>query len=481
MLLDTHLFFTNFSCALLLGALSGCASMPDLGPQPTPRADLITYEEQESYNFICPQEWWKLYHDPQLSELIAEGLSQSPSMAEAAARIQKAHALALLTGASLAPSLTADGTVGKGRQSYNQGLSPALVPHGFINTGRAAVNFDYELDFFGKNSDSLAAAISELEAAKLRAMQTEIILSTSIAAAYAKLAQLYAELDVANESVSVRAQTVALFKERYKNGLENEGGLEQANSNQAMAEAEVAALEETLALTANSLAALIGAKPTRTLKIKRPNLAEITSFGAPTVIPADLIGRRPDIIAAQLSLEAAASRINVAKAGFYPNINLTGYLGHQSLGLDTFMKSSSLIGSFGPAIHLPIFDGGRIASQYRGARADYDTSLSCYETAIIQALHEVADAITSHKALELRRQKTTAAVQAAGRAYHIANTRYRGGLSTYLEVLHAEDNLISSRRAMADIRARAFTLDVALVKALGGGFKPTTKGGGTVS
>jgi outer membrane protein TolC len=174
-----------------------------------------------------------------------------------------------------------------------------------------------------------------------------------------------------------------------------------------------------------------------------------------------------------MTLEAAANHINVARAGFYPNINLTGYIGHQSLGMSTFLKSTSLTGSFGPAIHLPLFSAGLIEAQYHDSYAEYNASLANYEAAIVRALHEVADAITSHKALDLRIEKTTDALNAAERAYKISKNRYEGGLSTYLEVLRAEDNLIVSRRAMAQIQARAFTLDVALTKALGGGFKPT--------
>ena len=468
--------------SILILLLSGCAILPELGPKAQPRADLIAYRDGKK-DFVYPnQDWWRLYNDPQLSYLIEEGLAKSPSIAEAVARIQKANAQALLAGASLMPSVAANGSISKYRQSYNQGFPPALIPHGpaiiphgFKNTARTTVNFDYELDFWGKNSDNLSAAASAVEAAKLMSIQANILLSTSIAAAYANLAQYYAELDVSCETVSVRAQTLELFKERCKNGLENESTVEQAKSNLAAAQADLAAMEETIGLICNSLAALVGATPLRALKIERPNLANITPLGVPAVIPADLISRRPDVIAAALTLESSASRINVARAGFYPNINLTGYIGHQSLGLGTFLKSSSLIGSFGPAIHLPIFDGGRIESRYLESRADYDSSLAVYESAIIQALKEIADAVTSHKALDLRTQKTTEALHAAERAYSISRSRYNGGLSTYLEVLHAEDNLIASRRAMAQIRARAFTLDVALVKALGGGFEATQK------
>ncbi len=461
--------------ALLL-FLSGCMIPPDLGPKPDPRPDLISYKGNGESTFLYPkQDCWKQYNDPQLNQLIEEALSQSPTIAQAIARIQNANAHAVIAGASLLPSVTAEGKIGKYRQSYNNGAPPAFVPKGFQDTASATINFNYELDFWGKNSDTLEAASSDMEAAKLMLEQAKIILSTSIASMYANLAQYCAEFEVLKETVSVRAKTLELFEKRFKNGLENESSVEQAKSNYAAAQAEMAAMEETINLTRNALAALIGATPERALKIQNPKLENMVPVGIPEVIPADLISRRPDVIAAQLTLEADASRINVAKTGFYPNINMTAYVGHQSLGLKTFMKSGSLIGYFGPAIHLPLFQAGLVEGQYRGARADYDASLANYESTIIQALHEVADAITSHKSLNIRVLKTTAALRAAEKAYSLSKSRYNGGLSTYLEVLRAEDSLITTRRAMAQIQARAFTLDVALAKALGGGFKPILK------
>jgi NodT family efflux transporter outer membrane factor (OMF) lipoprotein len=451
--------------------LSGCMVTPDLGPKAELRKDLITYK-QGSNNVSYPNHnWWKDYQDTQLTTLIEEGLENSPSITEAMARVQNANAIAIKAGASYLPSASIDGSLTKFRQSYNMGVPKNFVPKGFRDLGMLNANFSYELDFWGKNTDTLNAAVSNVEAAKLMFEQAKIILSTAIAEAYANLAQYSEELEVAQETMSVRAQTLDLFEKRHKNGLENESTVQQARSNLAMAEAEHASLDERVHLTKNALVVLVGATPDRAVTITSPNLSSLVPQGVPTVIPADLISRRPDLIAAEYMVKAAASQINIAEAGYYPNINLTGYIGHQSLGLGTFLSSDSTIGSFGPAIHLPIFDKKRVESAYMASYADYHATLSTYESAILQALREVADAITSHKALATRTSKTKAALIAAEKAHKIAKSRYHGGLSTYLEVLRAEDGLITARRAMAQIKARAFILDVALIKALGGGFK----------
>jgi NodT family efflux transporter outer membrane factor (OMF) lipoprotein len=187
-------------------------------------------------------------------------------------------------------------------------------------------------------------------------------------------------------------------------------------------------------------------------------------------LSADLLGRRPDIAAARMRAQAAAKRIDQATAAFYPNVNLAAFIGVQSLGLDMLTKSGSSIGAVGPAISLPIFDGGRLRGQLRGADADYAEAVASYDGTVVQALQDVADAAVSQKALGGQLIKTGEAVDTAREAWRIQNNRYEGGLSSYLDVLSAEDTLLTNLRTQSDLRSRAFTLDVALVRALGGGY-----------
>jgi NodT family efflux transporter outer membrane factor (OMF) lipoprotein len=207
------------------------------------------------------------------------------------------------------------------------------------------------------------------------------------------------------------------------------------------------------------------------LLIERPDIHTLVVFGLPANLQANLIGRRPDIIAARLRAESAGSRIKEARVAFYPNINLTAYIGQQSLGLDLLTRDGSRIGAVGPAISLPIFEGGKLRAAYRGAIADYDSAVAAYNSTLIQALQDVSDAAVSLRALSGRLAESEKAFQASQHAYDISVRRYQGGVATYLEVLTAEDALISNRRTLADLRARAFSLDVALVRALGGGFE----------
>jgi NodT family efflux transporter outer membrane factor (OMF) lipoprotein len=235
----------------------------------------------------------------------------------------------------------------------------------------------------------------------------------------------------------------------------------------------VLSVQEQIALQRNAIAALLGAGPDRGLAIERPTVRLTRGFGLPAQLSADLLGRRPDIVAARLRAEAGAKRIDQAKAGFYPNVNLAAFVGVQSFGLNMLTKSGSTIGSVGPAVSLPIFDGGRLRGQLKGSEADYAEAVANYNDTVVKALQDVADAATSQRALGGQLAKSNEAVDAARESWRIQNNRYEGGLSTYLDVLSAEDTLLSSLHALTDLQSRSFTLDVALVRALGGGYTNT--------
>jgi NodT family efflux transporter outer membrane factor (OMF) lipoprotein len=207
-------------------------------------------------------------------------------------------------------------------------------------------------------------------------------------------------------------------------------------------------------------------------------LSALTTLALPPSAGIDLVGRRPDIIAAKARVEAAAQRIKVAHAAFYPDISLSGLVGLEALGFGNVLKSGSSYGNVGPAFSLPLFDTGKRAGDYRVARAEYDAAVANYDKVLIDALHDVADAVASRNALGTQASEIRASLADSQKAYEVARLRYRAGLSTYLDVLTAEQQLIVARRRDADLSARAFTLDVALVRALGGGFAATDKASG---
>jgi NodT family efflux transporter outer membrane factor (OMF) lipoprotein len=459
----------------LLGAaaLTACASLPGHEPRPAiePQTSFASRQAFTAPTGEWPAHgWWKTYGDAQLDTLIEEGLAGSPSIAVADARLARARSYQDSARGALAPQLSGSLGITEQKQSYNY-LSPAaMTPQGWNDYGRSSLDLSWELDFWGKNRAALAAATSDAVAASAAADQGRLALSTAIASSYAELAREYAALDTAIAARDLRSKTAELFGKRFTNGLETKGSLRQAESRRAGSEAEVLTLEEQIALQKNKLAALLGAGPDRGLTIARPKVSFTRTFTLPGTLSAELIGRRPDLVAARLRAEAAAKRIHVTQAQFYPNVNLSGFIGVQALGLDMLKEDGSGIGSIGPAITLPIFNGGKLRAQLRGAEAEYAEAVANYEKTLVQALQEVADAAVSQRALTPQIERIDAAVEAAREAWIVQNDRYEGGLANYLEVLSAEDYLLTNLRTQTDLQSRSMTLDVALTKALGGGY-----------
>jgi NodT family efflux transporter outer membrane factor (OMF) lipoprotein len=349
-------------------------------------------------------------------------------------------------------------------------MPAAAIPNGWNSSGSAGLSFSLDLDLWGKNRAALRAANADADAVHFELDETELALTTGIASTYADLASLYAQRDTLERQLDIRMQTAKLVVQRVEIGLDTRAQLKQATGKVPETQADIEATDEAIALTRNAIAALVGAGPDRALTIQRPRVESLRAQGLPADASIDLIGRRPDIAAARARVEAAAQRIKEAKAAFYPNINLSALIGFQAFGLGNLFASGSSFGSVSPAVSLPLFHGGALQGQYRGRRGQYDEAVALYEGQVIEALRETADAVTSQKKLVSRLEQSCRALADFEEANRLARQRYEHGLSTYLDVLSAEESVLGARLAVADLETRAFTLDVALVRALGGGF-----------
>lgn len=454
--------------------LAACAALPSTSQQVQP-TEVGQYATTASFSAPATQwpeaRWWQRYGDSQLDELITGGLRDAPDMAVAAARLRAAESAARVAGSVLSPQLSASASVSEQKQSYHY-LSPvSATPQGWNDYGRAALDFSWEIDFWGRNRAALAAATSELEASRADAAQAQLTLSTAIASTYAELARLFEDRDTVLKAIEIRVKTSELFKQRFSNGMETRGGLAETEARRAAAEGNLLQIDEEIERQRYRLAALMGAGPDRGRTIRRPSIKLDQAFGLPSQIAVNLLGRRPDLVAARLQAAAQAHRVEQTEAAFYPNINLAAFIGVQSLGLDLLTRSGSSIGSVGPAISLPIFNGGRLRGELRGAQARYAQAVALYNRTVAQALQEVAEAALGQRSLVPQLDKASKAVSAASEAHTVARRRYEGGLSSYLEVLSAEDALVANLRTLTDLRARSFALDVALMRALGGGYQ----------
>lgn len=460
--------------------LTACATPPDLGAAPQISAP-ESYGTIES--FAAPvsawpsDRWWESYNDPQLNALIAEALADSPSLQIAAARLRRAQADAQQTGAARYPSVTGQAGIENSRQDLSADNLPDVirdaVPDDWSTRTSAGLSLSYQLDFFGRNRAAFAAATSVADAAEAEAAAARLQLSTAVALAYAEFVRLNADRAALEAAAQLRQESVALVRQRVAAGLENEGQAHQSRAELASARANLIAVYGAIARVRNQIAALLGKGPDRGLAIEMPHTLTVAAPALPARVDLDLIGRRPDLVSARLRAEAAAERINVARADFYPNVNLTAIIGIQTLGLGNLGDGSLSFAQAGPAVSLPIFSAGRIEGAYHGARADYDEAVASYNQSLTTALQEVADAIGDRQSLEAQLVEQGAGLRSAEAAYRVARLRYEGGLASYIDTLSVESSLIEQRRSYAELEARAFALDITLIRALGGGYSAT--------
>jgi NodT family efflux transporter outer membrane factor (OMF) lipoprotein len=414
--------------------------------------------------------WWLRYQDPQLSRLIDEALINSPNLEAAAARMRAADGFAQRAGAALKPSVDGFAQPEFAKQSQNQSVPPAMIPDGWNDSGSLGLSFSLDLDLWGKNRAAFHAANADADAARYEMEEAKLALTTGIASAYADLASLYAQRDTFESALTIRTETAKLVAQRAASGLDTRAQLKQAEARLPQTQAELEATDEAIALTKNALAALVGSGPDRALTIARPTVGALQAQGVPADASIELIARRPDIAAARARVEGANDRIKEAKAAFYPNVNLSALIGLSSFGLGNLFNSGSGIGSVSPAVSLPLFHGGALQGQYRGRRGQYDEAVALYDRQVIEALHETADAVTSRKLLVSRLANSRRALADFEEANSLARKRYEHGLSTYLDVLTAEESVLEARLDVAQLETRAFSLDVQLIRALGGGF-----------
>ena len=460
------------ACAL---ALAGCVTVPDVGPQRTPRS-ADDYPAQRTFADSRGEwpggGWWRAFNDAQLTALIEEGLQSAPSIALAHARLLKANALLEQTRAVQFPNVSAGVALAESRPSYNTGLPTPPALHGWNDTARLSLDAAYEVDFWGKNRAAIAAAAGDVQAARAELGATRLLLSAAIAAEYAELNALQKDRAVLERTLRVREQTLTLVQRRFQFGYDSEADLRQAEAGPPTLRAQLVGADERISISRLRLAALIGSGPDRALQFETATVSRIQGLDTPATLPAELLDHRPDVAAARLRAQSAADRIDVALAQFKPSINLLALIGRQSLGIDDVFADGSGFGSIGALVSLPVFDGGRRAGNYRAARADYDAALALYEATLIQALQEIAAAMLQHRAVDARLLEDQAALASNTRALELARARFTAGAADLQSVLLAEDRLLASERAVAADESRRIFLQVALIRALGGGWTP---------
>jgi len=465
---------------VLTALLAGCVARGDWKPAaqlaPQALAASRTFAPASVAATAWPVDtWWHSYGDAQLDALVAEALAGNPTLAMAQARLRAAQAQLIAAGAARLPQTALDAETT--RQRYPEhGLYPPPFAGSYYSDGRIALDFSYDLDFWGRNRALQAAARSGEEAAQADRAAARLAISVAVVRAYIELDLSYALLDVTNDNLTQQATILELTQQRVSAGLENVARVKQSEGQLALTRAAVAAVQANIELARNQLADLAGAGPDRGQELRRPQLSAPAQIALPAALPAELLGRRPDLAAARARVEAAGRGVKAAEADFYPNVNLAAFAGVQSVGLSQLFDASDRIVGAGPAVSLPVFNRRALRGTLTASQAELDLSVGEYNQTLLDAVREVADVVANWRALELESREQETALDAAQRSYDLTAERYRAGLDNYLTVLSSENQVFLAQGLRAQLQARRLTFSVELVRALGGGYGAAAAG-----
>jgi NodT family efflux transporter outer membrane factor (OMF) lipoprotein len=467
-------------------ALSACVTSRGLHPtgQALDPAGLKTgrsFAEVKLSPAAWPAEdWWRALGDAQLDALIDEALRDNPGLAAADARARQAQAEVLALNAERGPEAGLDvSALGARLSSNSAGLYPAegVGTFGWLKT--AEVNFSWGLDLWGGKRAAWEAAVGRGRAAEVERREARIQLSVNVALAYVRLRQAFAEREIAEADRERTRRIEALTRTYIAGGLGNPDSAHQVSTEAGVADQRVAQADEAVDAARTSLAVLLGKGPDRGLDIAAPGQLKPVALAVPADLPMELLGRRPDLVAARWRVEAAGHDIKAAKARFLPNISISAMAGFVALGDSVSVwQLPSRTYSVGPALSLPIFDGGRLRANLGAADAEYDQAVAEYNQALVRAVNEVADLLSALKSVDTQIAIQRDVLRNAQRAWDDAQVRYQGGLGTELDTLIVRRQLLVAEQNMAALAARQSSLSVRLIDALGGGFQPAPGQGG---
>ncbi|NMM79528.1 RND transporter [Acidovorax sp. SRB_14] len=459
----------TLAAACLLAA--GCAS-PGPAHRPLAATSPAALGLVNAASAPAAPQWWTALGDAQLNALVEQALQGSPSLAVGRARLARAQALAEATGTAAQPHALLEADASRQRYSAN-GLVPPPIAGNTWTSANLQAGLNWSPDFFGQHAAELAAAVGQARAAQADAAAAANALAAQVSRSYVALARLLAQRAVAERNLAQRSAMLQLTNERTQAGLDSQVELTQAQVALPDVRTQIEALDEQITLARRQLAVLCGQAPDAQAQLA-PQLQHLALSDVPELLGADLLGRRPDVVAARWRVEAAAQDVAVARTQFYPDINLSAFIGLNALGLNHLFNAGSRQIGVAPALRLPLFDGTRLRAQLGGRQAELDAAIAQYNGALLDAVQEAGDAIASVQSLARQQALQGEASAKSETAYDFAVQRYRAGLGNYLLVLNTESQLLAQRRLAVDLRARQLDTRVVLMKALGGGWSDDT-------
>jgi multidrug efflux system outer membrane protein len=476
--------FPVISIFSLLAFAAGCTVGPRYSrpASPTPAPD--AWKTQPPWEQAAPKDaipkgsWWQVFHDSTLDSYEQQLLQANQSLVAARDRLNQARSLARVASAGVFPQLSTDPNAVRERGSGNRplngatpsivsGASPGVPPY-TQNVYTIPFALSYEVDLFGRVRRNLEAANASLQSTAADLGNVQLVLTAELAADYFTLRELDAEYQVVQESVGYQRKGLELVQRRHQGGIAS--GLEVAQQATVLDStiSQAALVEESRAQYEHAIAVLVG-QPAPSFSIPVAPL-KTTPPPIPLGVPSEVLERRPDIATQEREIAYENAQVGLARAAFYPHITLSGAGGWQSTDITSLLNAPSLFWSLGADALQPILEGGRNRANLAATRAAYDQAVANYRQSVLTAFQEVEDGISNLSTLSKALSTQGAAVEDARRALDIANNRYVGGVTNYLDVITAQTTLLSSERLETQLLGQQMVSSVYLVKALGGGW-----------
>lgn len=465
----------NRQFVILVLSATVASALPSVGPDYR-RPDVAVpseYRDTDQVPFTAASpaddvvrgQWWTIYGDPVLDDLVTRSLAANQDLRAAAARVDEARALAGIARGNAWPQLSVGGELTREQTSKT---TDVVFPATLTTNYRVPFVASWEIDVFGRVRRLSEGARADAAAMLATFEATRLALAAEVASSYFALRGADQEIDLLRETKKLREQALSLVTTRFHSGSAAEVDVARAQVEFATTQADLAELQRSRAQLQNALAVLVG-EPASQFAVTT-TAHPITAPTVPAGLPAQLLERRPDVAAAERRLIAANARIGVAKAAFFPAISLTGNAGYASGDIDKLFQSDSRIWSVMPSVYLPIFQGGRNRANLARARAAFEGSVASYRQATLIAFREVQDALSATRWLQEQASAQLSALAAAQRASALAEVRYNAGYVSYLEVIDAQRTALATQRRSVRVEVDRLNASVALIKALGGGW-----------
>jgi len=458
------------AAVLLSTLIAGCAGLPPK-PQPValPAEAPLSDVPGAGGTWPAPQ-WWTQYRDPTLDRLIEMALASSPTLATAHARFESARQSVRVASAASGARLQASGDFSRQRLSDNGLFPPQLLGFDWYNLADLGLQASYTFDWWGKQRDAIDAAMDEAHASQADRSAAALMLASSVADTYFGWQADESRLTLARETERVAARERAITAARIGAELDPKDELRRADTALAAVREQIAALEGSARLRVVALAALVGRSAAELPTLAAKPLPAI-SPALPDDVRIDLIARRADITASRWRVEGAEKSRESARAEFFPDVSINALAGVQSIDVTTLINYGSRVPTASAAIHLPLFDAGRLRARYGASQAAVDAAVASYRETVVAAARDVATQATTLAQLAAQRTQRAVELDAALELKASAAARVRQGIADSRTELAAAQSLIEQRDALVQLDAASVSADIGLKRALGGGYE----------